>query len=311
VATYLQWARSRPVRRVTWVCGPEVVLAREVVAAHRAGANPDQCVTLFAGDTPEREIWDLLLSAPPGGGRRVVVYGAEELKGISAVAVLAEEDSLATAFVVLVSSAADFEREGGALAPHLAALQSAKSAQLVRCCAPSKLDDRIALVSSWWPGAARGLAHDVLIRSGNLERAWHACAQARMAGLKPEARMVAVVCPGEPAGDLADLLMAGNRRAAAAAVRDGAGEAGLLIGLLASRLAVAEQVADGMRGGLPAREAASRARIDRFVASRVLPYVASYDMARVRYCRRLLAGLESAWKSGARDGVIEALVALW
>jgi len=299
------------VRRVTWVCGPEAVLARDVVAAHRDGASPGQCVTLFAGSVPEREIWDLLLSLPPDGGRRAVVHGAEKLKDASAVPALAREDSLATAFAVFVSSAPDFERDGGALVPHLAALQASKAGQLVRCCEPSKAEDRTALVASWWPGASRTLAYDLLTRCGSLERAWHACAQARMAGLAPEARMLAVVCPSEPAGELADLLITGKRAAAAAVAREAGAEVAAVIGLLAQRLSAIELISAGVRSGLPAREAASRGHVDRFTASLVLPHAGAYDAERVSRCRRLLAFAESAWKSGARDGVPEALAAGW
>ena len=298
-------------RRVTWVCGPEAVLARDVVAAHRDGASPGQCVTLFAGAAPEREVWDLLLSLPPDGGRRAVVHGAEKLKDASAVPALAREDSLATAFAVFVSSAPDFERDGGALVPHLAALQASKAGQLVRCCEPSKAEDRTALVASWWPGASRTLAYDLLTRCGSLERAWHACAQARMAGLRPEPRALAVACPGEPAGDLADLLMAGKRQAAAGVARDAAGETPAVIGLLAQRLSAVEVIAAGVRSGLSAREVASRGHVDRFTAALVVPHVGAYDAERVSRCRRLLAFAESAWKSGARDGVPEMLVAGW
>lgn len=298
-------------RRVTWVCGPEPVLVRDVVAAHRDGADPGQCVTLFAGDAPEREAWDLLLSSPPGGGRRAVVHGAEKLRDYSAVAALASEGSLATAFVVFVSGAGDFERDGGALVPHLAALQASKDGQLVRCCEPSKAEDRTALVASWWPGASRTLAYDLLARCGSLERAWHACAQARMAGLAPEPRMLAVVCPSEPGGELADLLIAGKRKAAAAAARGAGAEVAAVIGLLAQRLSAIELIAAGTGAGLPAREAASRGHVDRFTASLVIPHTAAYDAERVSRCRRLLAALEAAWKSGARDGVPEFLVAGW
>jgi hypothetical protein len=309
MGTYLQWNRTRPVRRVTWVCGPEAVLARDVVAEHQAGAVPDQQVTLFAGNGPEREVWDMLESSPPGGGRRAVVHGAEKLKNLSGVAGLAADGALAASFVVFVSAAGDFERADGALAPHLAALQASRSGQLVRCCAPSKPEDRTALVAAWWPGLPPYLAREVLARCGSLERAWHACAQARAAGLSPEAASLPAVCQGEPAGDLADLIMAGRRKAAMAVAGEAA--AGAVIGLLAARLAVAEQVADGVRSGLPVREAVARHRQDRFLANRVAPYAAAYDPGRVRRCRRLLAGLDAAWRSGARDGVAESLIALW
>jgi hypothetical protein len=294
------------------VCGPEPVLVRDVVAAHREGAAADQCVALFAGDVPEQDIWNHLLSVPPGGGRRAVVYGAEKLKNTSDMDLLTGEEALATAYVVFVSGDGDFAQEDGALAPHLVTLKSAKSGQMIRCCEPSKLEDRVALVASWWPGASAGFAHDVLARCGSLERAWQACEQARLAGLKPVAPSAAVTCPAEPGGELADHLMAGSRRAAmAAAGRVGPGELGAVIGLLTVRLAAVEQVGAGLRAGLSLHEAVAGQDVSRFVASQVARYARSYDADRVRRCRQRLAQADSAWRSGARDGVAESLVAGW
>jgi hypothetical protein len=312
VATYLQWSKSRQVRQVTWVCGPEPVLARDVVAAHREGAPPDQWAAVFAGDTPEPVIWDLVLSVPPAGGRRTVVYSAEKLRAPGSIALLAGEPALDTSYVVFVSGETDFARPDGALAPHLAVLQKSKAGQLVRCCEPSKLEDRVALVAGWWPGASPNFAYDVLTRCGSLERAWLACEQARLAQLDPGPATAAAVCPGVVSGDFADLLMAGNRKGAAqAADLLARNDLGAAIGLLASRLAVAEQIAGGVRQGMKPREAASREHIDQFVAGRVIPHLAAYGADRIRRCRALLAGAEASWRSGARTGVAESLVALW
>jgi hypothetical protein len=312
MATYWQWQRKKPLRKVTWVCGPEPVLVREVVAAHREGAPPDQCGALFAGEVPEREVWDALLSSPPPGGRRTVVYGAEKLKNAGNAALVAADGGLDATYTVLVSAEPDFARDGTALVPHLAALQASKAAQLVRCCEPSKVEDRTALVASWWPGATPNFAYDVLARCGSLERAYLACEQARMAGLAPGREMAAVVCPAEPGGDFADLLMSGDKRAAVAVAGQlSAPDLGAVIGLLASRLVAAEQISAGVRDGMHPREAASRERVDRFVASRVIPYIGAYTADRIGRCRRALAVAESAWRSGTRAGVAESLVARW
>lgn len=312
MATYWQWCRKKTLRRVTWVCGPEDVLVREVVTAHREGAPPDQCTALFVGEAPERDVWDALFADPLPGGRRAVVYGAEKLRDAGNAALLAADPGLEAAYVVFVSADADFPREGSALVPHLAALQASKAAQLVRCCEPSKTEDKTALVASWWPGATPNLAYDVLVRCGSLERAYQACEQARLAGLEPSRRMAAVVCPAEPGGNFADLLMAGDKRGACTVAGQlSIPDLGAAIGLLASRLVAAEQIGYGVRHGLSPREAASREHVDRFVASRVLPHAGAYTADRIRRCRRVLALAEFAWRGGTRAGVAESVVALW
>jgi hypothetical protein len=311
MSTFLQWNRKRSLRKVTWVCGPEDVLVREVVAAHREEVSPDRCTVLFAGHAPEREIWDTLLSYS-AGGRRTVVYGAEKLKDPGCAVLLAADAGLDATYTVFVSAEADFAREDGKLVPHLAALQASKAAQLIRACEPSKAEDRTALVASWWPGATLNFAYDVLVRCGSLGRAYLACEQARLAGLEPTRQMAGLVCPSDPGGNFADLLMSGSKRAAcAAAGQMGAQDLGAAIGLLAARLTVAEQIGDGVRHGMHPREAASRERVDRFVASLVIPHIGMYTADRVRRCRRALATAESAWRSGTRTGVAEGLAALW
>jgi hypothetical protein len=312
MATFTVWAKKRPVRRVAWVCGPEAALVAEVVAAHRDGAPDGQAVTLYAGDSPERDIWDQLLSCPVSGGRRAVVYGAERLARTGNVPELAEAAELGTAFAVLVSADADFPRDGTALAPHLAALQGSKNGQLIRCCEPGRLEDRIALVASWWPGASPVFAQTVLDRCGSLDEAWQACRTARLARLKPEPAMAAAVCPRSPAGDFSDRLIAGDKRGAMAAARElGSGEIAAVIGLTAFRLAVVEAVADGLRDGLSAREAAARAPGPRFAALQVSRHASGYSTEKVRRRREVLARADAAQRSGAPAGVAESLVAGW
>jgi hypothetical protein len=307
MATYLTWHRNPAVRRVTWVCGTEACLAREVVAAHRAGAGPDQAVTWFAGEVPERAIWDQLLSYPPPGGRRAVVYEADRLRDLHLVADLVAARGMDAAVTVFVSAEPDFG-DG----PHLRALRASRDGQMVRCCAPSSLEDRVALVASWWPGAAPNLGYEVLARCGSLEDAWKACEQARLAGLEPTAAMAGLVCPQAAGGDLADVLMAGDKpKAMALAAAVPRAEIPGVIGLLEYRLSLAQQMGAGLRSGLPPREAAARLHVDRFVAGKVAPYAAAYDAPRVRRLRGVLADADAACRSGAAVGVAESLVALW
>ena len=311
MASFATWTGKRPVRRVTWVCGDQTALVREVTDAHCAGAPDGQLVTLYAGDGPERDIWDLLLSVPPSGGRRAVIYGAERLQAARHVRLLATAPELAAAYAVFVDARDDFAREEDALVPHLAALQASRNGQLIRCCAPGRAETQIELVAAWWPGASLAFAGGLLKRCGSLDEAWQACRTARLAGLKPEPAMAAAVCPRSPAGDLADRLFAGDRRGAMEAARVlPHAETAALAGLLASRLAAAEAVAEGIRDGLPPREAVSRVR-ERYAATRVAPYAAGYQPDRVRRCRALLARIDSAFRSGAPGGLAEVLVACW
>jgi hypothetical protein len=310
MATYGQWARARRTSRVAWVCGDEPALVRDVLAAWRALA-PGQSAVLFAGDAPERDIWDQVLADPSPGGRCVIVHGAERLRAPGHVAVLAGPDAADTAYTVFVSAEPDFAREvrdgKPALAPHLAALQASKAGQLIRCCRPAKDEDVIRLVAGWWPGAGAVLAAEVLeLCGGSLTAAWQACDTAVRAGLEPTSAMAALACPPGRGPGLADRLIAGDRRGALAeAGRLGHGETGAVLGLLAARLAALAEISE-----LRAREQPLY-RLDRYLVHLLGPHARDYGPDRISRCREVLAMLESHWRSGADEGVAEALCALW
>jgi hypothetical protein len=304
MATFTVWRKNPRILRTAWVCGAEPALVRQVLDAYRAAVP--QGTSLFAQETPERDIWDQVLSCPPPGGRRLFVHGAGQLKNTRLVGELVAAPGMDTAFTVFIDAADDFPRADGQLAPHLAVLQAARTAQLIRCCRPSRDEELAALVASWWPGAGRGLAQDVLARcGGSLTRAAQACDKAVRAGLDPTRAMAALACDSGDA-EVAGPLIAGDKRAAIAAARlCSGGETGGLLALLASRLAALEAIRAADAGG------AGRDGRDRFLHHLLGRYAGAYDPARVRRDRETLAALEAAWRGGADEGVPEALVALW
>jgi hypothetical protein len=316
MATFTQWNRKRPLKRISWVCGAEPVLAGEVVQAYRRAAL-SPAVVLFAGSTPEHEVWDLLLSYPATGGRLVVVYEADKLKAQAGFEVLATAQGLETAYSVFVSSEADFTRTGedgkGELVPHLAVLQASRQAQLVRCCAPGKEEDLVQFVVAWWPGAGSNFAFEVLrLCGGSLQAAYWACDKARRAGLEPGPAALAAVCSEPLDENLADRIIAGDKpRAAQAALRAAYEDTGQLIGLLAARLTMLESLAELLREDGDLRDAGRRLQMNPYVLRRLSPHAGLYTAARVSRCREVLAIAESAWRAGASEGVAEAVVALW
>jgi hypothetical protein len=315
MATFSQWNRARAVRRLAWVCGPEQVLVREVLDAYRSAA-PAQFSLLFAGEGPEHEVWDRLLTYPETGGRCLVVYGAEALSADGFTERLDALSDMDTAFAVFVSAEDDFARDGDGrnkvLVPHLAAIQASRTGQLIRCCAPSKTEDQVRLVASWWPGSGSNLAHDVLTRCGSLQRAYQACEQGRRAQLEPTTAMAALVCSGGVAGDFTELLMAGSRVAAMAAAQVmRPADVSPAVGLLTAQLSVLDAVREARAQGQGTAELASSLRVNRFLLTKTAPHVGAYGADRVRRCRELLASAEAALRTGVSDGVAETLAALW
>jgi hypothetical protein len=313
MATYSQWGRTKILKAVAWVCGDEPVLVRAVLGAYR-DATPAGCqYVLFAGE-PEREVWDVLLGDPlPGFPRLVVVFGAEKLKNLVPVSALLAGAAADGPRVVFVSSAADFEGGGKTLAPHLEAIRKSRHGQLVRCCAPSRSEDQVALVASWWPGLTRNQAWTVLRQSdGSLTRAGEACGKAVRAGLSPSDAAIAVVCEAEPGAAFADALIKGKKgEAMAAAQQAGPGETGYALAVLATKLGQLGAIHAAQKAGAGPRDLAGRTHIARWVVSQLAPYAAPYDAARAARCRELLAMAETWHRSGAGTGVAQVVVAGW
>jgi len=314
MATFSQWNRTQPLRAVTWLCGPEPALVREVLAVYRAACPADCQVVLWAGAGPDSGVWDVVLTDPlPEFPRLVTVHGAQRLKDFSPLTALLEGAGPDGPRVVFVSAEDDFTTDSGELVPHLAAVKASKHGQLIRCCPPARPADLAALVASWWPDCGPALAWQLLQDcGGSLSQAAEACGKAVRAGLAPGRETAAAVCEAEPGAEFADALIAGDKAAAmAAAQRAGHAETGAGLGLLASRLSHLAALAEAIRGGARSYELAQKAQVNRWLAGRLAPYAPSYDAARVARARELLARAESAHRGGAGAGVAQLVVAGW
>jgi hypothetical protein len=312
MATYSQWARTRTLKPVTWICGDEPALIRLVLAAYR-DATPADCQFVLFGGGPESELWDALLSdSLPEFPRLTVVYGAERLKNLAPVSALLAGAAADGPRVVFVSAAADFAKAGEE-PPHLAAVKKSRHGQLVRCCAPSRSEDQVILIASWWPGLTRNQAWAVLRRcGGSLTLAAEACDKAVRAGLGPSETAITVVCEAEPGAAFADALVKGDKAAAmAAAQQAGAGETGYGLAVLATKLGQLAAIYAAQKAGAGPRDLAGRSGLGRWIVSQLAPYAVRYDGDRVARCRELLAMAESRHRTGAAAGVAQAVVACW
>ncbi len=295
------------------MCGPEYVLTREVQRAYLETRLPS--VHLFV-EGNETSIWDQVLSAP-AAGRVTFVQGAEKLRNVGTLEALLDAGSLGTVFTVFESADDDFPRveEDGkkVLAPWLAVLRGSRHAQLIRCCAPSKEEDLVRLVASWWPGAGANFAFELLTKcGGSLLYVRQACEKAVFAGLEPVPENAELVSQWIPGNEFADYLIAGDKKAAMASI--GAmrhGEVGASLGILSSRVSMLLAINMAKASGWEQGELAIRLKLDRFLVRKLTPQSGRYQPDRVRKCRELLAIAESAWKAGASEGVLEAVCALW
>jgi hypothetical protein len=257
-------------------------------------------------------VWDDLLTSP-ASPQLVVVRGAERLNDLSPLPLLTT-DTFDGSYVVFVSSEDDFRKgEDKKLDPVLAHLRDSKHGQMVRCCAPASEEDAAAIVASWWPGCGRNVAAALLAAcGGSLGQAWHAADKAVRAGIVPDVRAIPMISTRNEFSGYADLLLAGDRRKAMEAAQHiGPDEAGGVIALMASRLSLLPLLRDAAQRRESPQDTVRRLRADAWVLRQLRPHAGDYGPERVARCREVLALAETAWKSGSRDGILEAVAALW
>jgi hypothetical protein len=112
-----------------------------------------------------------------------------------------------------------------------------------------------------------------------------------------------------PAADFTDSLIALDKRTALLSL-PGLADAELisLIALLDSRLDLLERLHRIQIAGRSWRDASG---VNPFLLRQYMPHARHYDSTSCTRRRRVLAVVDDALRTGARDGVFEALTALW
>lgn len=295
------------------MCGPERVLAEEVIATARAAA--DERITLVAGDDREADIWAQAgqPAADPDITRLVVIRCAQRLKswnGMSGL-VAATETGLR---VLFHSEDRDFPTvtsDGDkSLAPHVALLRDSSKGLIIRAIRPSGEEELAEWAAQRLGGAGRVLGSRALLRAGgDLRSVADLGDKLARAGFEATQARVDVLCEQQPGEEFATLLVLGDKPGALAAAP---GEPpARAISLLTVRLHTLAALHAAHQRHLDARDTARQFGVDQY-AQRLLRDVApSYSPPKVASCRSVLAAADDAWRGGESAGVLEFVTALW
>lgn len=320
MSTYTQWRAAvdrGDVRRVTWVCGSQRILVEEVIdtiCAQLRTTELDQ-VRLTAGDIPDDRIWSTINQHPLTGRRLILIRDVEKIGYWQPlIDWLADAQCIPGVHLLLVSNDAEFTTTGPdgtrTPAPHIAAIMARRRlGQVVRCATPNPTD-AVAWVRRRGALADDQTAAHLLTRVGGDFRAaaWLADKLALFGG-RAGPGVIDELCEQTPASTFAEsLIMLRKRDAVVAAPTVGLGEYGRVVGLLDARLDVLSAICGHIRAGSTPREMNP---LPHFLVRAYLPIAKHYDQRRCDHIRRVLAVLDNALRRGARDGLLEALVALW
>lgn len=319
MGTYAQWRTaidSGELRRVTWICGDQHVLIEEVVDTVKDKLNPSPLdhVSLSFSPTFERDVWAAANQYPlnPGSNRMILIRDADRLTRWQQLeAWLTRTRTMPGVYLVFVSNEPDLPTHTLAgkkvLKPHVAALRAPRGS-LVKCTMPAEAD-ALAFVRRRAP-LDDSTARYLLTRTGgNLGAAAAVCAKLRLFEQAAGAATINALVAEAPAADFTDNLIALDKRQALLSLT-GLADAELirLIALLDSRLDLLERLHRIQIAGQSWRDVSG---VNPFLLRRYMPHARHYDAAGCTRRRRVLAVVDDALRTGARDGVFEALTALW
>lgn len=302
-----------------WVCGEEPVLRSlvtdQIVAMY--GALPYNTFRLSAREIPESEIWAHLNQHPLDSEQKrlLVVTDAERLEQpIRLEGWLAENQRTRNKNVCAIFVA----DEPDLTSPLYKVLNASSSAVYVRCTLPKAPEDRekraVDMICSWGrinPINARVLYEHV---GGDL---YEARAVMQKAGFFPEAEVnvgaIRVLAQPRVQDEIVWNLISGRRKAAADALAAGTDvPVGKVLATLAAHLEYLGRLYDLM--SLPTfsiADAARRLDIRQQYVRLLSPHARLYPANEVTRRLYLLARLDHLYQQGARDGILEAVVAGW
>lgn len=319
MGTYAQWRAATDAgeqRRATWVAGPEAVLVEEVIDTTRTklGVGDLDYVSLSYSTHYDRQVWAAAnqYSLTPGANRLVLVRDAEKLTRFDQLtAWLNRIRELPGVHLLFVSNEDDLPYEGTGnrrrIKDHVAQLRAPKG-RLVRCTQQSEAD-----ALAWLRRHCTlddTLARHLLTRTGgNLGAAAAVCTKLALFSQAAGTATIDALVIETPATDFSDNLIALDKRRAiltVSALRHD--DYFKITALLDSRLDLLAKLHRLQIAGQTRFEVSG---VSPFLQRRYLPHARHYDQNACTKRRRLLAVIDDALRTGARDAVLEALVACW
>lgn len=317
---FMAHADKGEIRRCTWLCGDQPVLIEQVIDTIRDMVKPSELdyISFTAGTDTDATIWAAANQYPltPGAPRLILVRNAGKIRRWDPLADWMDAARiLPGVHLVLVSADADFpytivDGKKAGLKPPVDLIQAKRrSGMIVRCAMPNA-SDAVAWVRRRAPALSHGLAGYLLTRTGgDLAAAAGVCDKIALFDATVNRTTVDALCQENPADSFVDcLLYLRKPQALLVAAAMDPRDYGKVIGQLDARLDLLATLCRANSAGLGAHEIHG---VSPFLVRQYLPCAKYYTPTTCVNRRRLLAVVDEAYRSGAREAIMESLVALW
>lgn len=320
-AWWTRFHKSPVPKNVTWICGTEPVLIDDAVRLirSRVGLKAWSWFAVDALTTPEPDVWSFVFTAPPGldENRLVIVLNADALKHPERMLALTKKRNAAGNYLILVSRDERVPKVPGpegkpVLPPHLAGLQGKGHIIECRPFTASSVDTAVRWVCKAVPMRAGVAGHLLNRANGNLRLVRDTLAKLSVLGEEPMVSTINSMLSAQPRETFAEALVGVDKPEALKALALLPPEEYLLtVAQLYSTFRLAQKVNRLALGG------ASRGEIMKQAGSRawLVPWLEDqarhYNTKRVENIDALVLEVERQLRAGAREGVMEMLVAQW
>lgn len=320
MGSYSQWRASFDAgerRRVTWVAGDQAVLIEDVVETTRKKlevASTMNYVSLSFEANYDRTVWAEVNQHPfePGATRLVVIRDADKLTRWEQLGLwLSRTRSLPGVYLVFVSGETDLPSTGTGnrkqLKPHVAQLKAPRG-YLVRCATLNE-PDALAWIRQRATVSDEVARHLLTRTGGSLDQAAAVCAKLSLFDQAAGVATIDALVEETPTASFTDSLIAGDKRHALLALGSvRADNYCRAVALLDSRLDVLHKLHRIQIAGRSWRDSTG---VNPYLSRQYLPYAKNYDASVCAHRRRVLASIDTVLRTGARQAVMEALVAAW
>lgn len=306
------------VRRLYWVYGEEPVFKELVLARIRelSGVSQFNVTRLSADSTSESEIWAALNQHPLDSDqtRLLVIREAQRLKHVDRLEAWLKDNQTIrgrNATAVFLSESSDWEdavRE---------VVSKSSSAQVVKCSLPKNEADRTKrakeIICAW--GNIDPVTAGVLAERVNYSMS-DAYGVMWKASVFPQAHLSAAavekLAPRRVDEEFVWNLLALKKRLAAEAIAESqASDVGQILSALSTHLAALVALNPIVATTRSVKDAAFRVGEREQYVRLLMPLARLYPPPEANRRMALLARMDHAHLSGAREGVLEALTALW
>lgn len=308
------------VRRLYWVYGEEDMFRFLAVRRIKDLCQAQQFNTLnlSAMDTPETEVWANLNQHPLDSEQKrlIIVHEAQRLEHLDRLAHWLKDNQgnrKKPATAVFVSNDADWADEVKEI------FSKSSAAQYVKCALPKDETDRLKraqdIICTWGHGNIDRTSAGVLALRVNFDMA-EAYAVMAKAALFPQAKVtvsaIEKLAPRHVEEDVVWALLSLNKRKAAEAVVVAGPEVtGRVLGTLATHVDMLARINSVLTVSTGAKDAAKRIGAREQYVRRLYPLARLYPRKEAVRRTLLLSRLDAAFNQGAREGVLESLLALW